>query len=56
MSITNLKFLVDVGVGKKVEEFLYNLNYDTRTIREINPRMTDDKIIDIAAKENRMCC
>ncbi|MBU4292893.1 MAG: hypothetical protein KJ770_02425 [Actinobacteria bacterium] len=39
MSITNLKFLVDVGVGKKVEEFLYNLNYDTRTIREINPRM-----------------
>ena len=54
MSITNLKFLVDVGVGKKVEEFLYNLNYDTRAIREINPRMTDDKIIDIAAKENRM--
>jgi len=28
MSTSDLKFLVDVGVGKKVEDFLYKSGYD----------------------------
>ena len=30
MNITQLKFLVDVGVGKQVERYLQTQNYDTR--------------------------
>lgn len=30
-----LKFLVDVGVGKKVETFLFEYGYDFKSIREI---------------------
>lgn len=54
MSITSLKFLIDVGVGKKVEKFLYKQGYNVKTVREMNPKMTDSEIMNIAAKENRM--
>ncbi|RZD17699.1 MAG: hypothetical protein EVG15_09795 [Candidatus Acididesulfobacter diazotrophicus] len=49
-----LKFLIDVGVGKKVENFLSAEGYDTKCIRDINPRMADIEILNIAATENRM--
>jgi predicted nuclease of predicted toxin-antitoxin system len=45
MSASDLKFLVDVGVGKKVEDFLYKSGYDVLTVRKINPRMSDAEII-----------
>ncbi len=35
-----MKFLIDVGVGKKVEDFLLDKKYDVKTVREINPRLT----------------
>ena len=54
MSTSDLKFLVDVGVGKKVEDFLYKSGYDILSVRKINPRMSDSKIIGIAAKDNRI--
>jgi len=54
MSTSDLKFLVDVGVGKKVEDFLYKSGYDVLPVRKINPRMSDSEIIDIAAKDNRI--
>ena len=47
---TDLKFLVDVGVGEKVEDFLYKNGYDILSVRKLNPRMSDSEIIDIAAK------
>ncbi len=49
-----LKFLVDVGVGKKVEDFLYKSGYDILSVRKLNPRMNDSEIIGIAAKDNRI--
>jgi predicted nuclease of predicted toxin-antitoxin system len=54
MSTPDLKFLVDVGVGKKVEDFLYKSGYDVLPVRKINPRMSDSEIIGIAAKDNRI--
>ncbi len=49
-----LKFLVDVGVGRKVEEYLQTHGYDTKSVRDINPSMQDKDIIGIAALEDRM--
>ena len=54
MAQKKLKFLIDVGVSKKVEEWLIRNGYDIKTVRDINPRMDDDKILSIAAHENRM--
>jgi hypothetical protein len=31
-----LKFLIDVGVGKKVEKWLMNHGYDIKSVRDIN--------------------
>ncbi len=47
-------FLVDIGVSKKVEEWLVMNGYDMKAIRNINPRMHDDDILKIAVSENRM--
>lgn len=39
--ITTLKFLVDVGVGKKVEKWLAENGYDVKYMRDINPKADD---------------
>lgn len=49
-----MKFLVDVGVGKKVEEWLQNNGHDTRSVRDIDPRTKDSEILRIAVAEGRM--
>lgn len=43
-----------MGVSKKVEEWLLRNGYDIKAVRDINPGMDDDKILSIAASENRM--
>lgn len=54
MNLPQLKFLVDVGVGKAVENYLLEAGYDTKAVRDINPRMEDKEIILMAASEDRM--
>ena len=54
MNTTELKFLVDVGVGKSIEDFLSQSGYDTKAVRKIDPCLEDKKIIRIATSENRM--
>ncbi len=54
MVYKGLKFLVDVGVGKIVEEWLKDNGYDVKSIRDINPRMEDREILKIAVDEDRM--
>ena len=51
---SKLKFIVDVGVSNKVEKWLIAQGFDAKSVRDIDPRMTDCEIIDIASKENRM--
>ena len=41
MSAGKLRFMVDVGVGKKVEEYLFAKRFDTKTVRSLDPRMPD---------------
>ena len=54
MNSFELKFLVDVGVGKGIEKYLLEEGYDTKVVRNIDPRMEDEEIIRTAISENRM--
>ncbi len=49
-----LKFLVDVGIGKKVETWLIDNGYDVLSVRDIDPRLLDQAILQIAVSENRI--
>lgn len=48
------KFLIDVGVGKAVENFLNEKGFDVKTVRSINPRMKDIDILRMSVSEDRM--
>jgi predicted nuclease of predicted toxin-antitoxin system len=54
MSTIELKFLVDVGVGRTVEEFLLEKGYDTKAVRSLDQGMPDQEIIRLATSERRM--
>jgi predicted nuclease of predicted toxin-antitoxin system len=54
MSPSELKFLIDVGVGKGIEGYFREEGYDTKAVRDIDSRMEDEKIIQTAVTENRM--
>lgn len=54
MRSSRLKFLIDVGVGKKVELFLKEQGHDIKTVRTIDPQMPDEEIIRLASSEDRM--
>ena len=49
-----MKFLVDVGVGRHVEEWLEKNGHDTKPVRAFNPAASDDEILLMAATESRM--
>lgn len=54
MSDRDIKFLVDVGVGNKVEVWLNLQGFDTKAVRDLDPRMTDNEILQMAVDENRI--
>lgn len=54
MTDNSIKFIVDVGVGKSIENYLRDKGYDSKAVREIDPAMSDDDIIRLAATEKRM--
>ncbi|MBU4344197.1 MAG: hypothetical protein KKC73_02105 [Proteobacteria bacterium] len=41
MNSSELRFLVDVGVGKGIERYLQEEGYDAKAVRDIDPRMED---------------
>ena len=49
-----MKFLVDVGVGRKVENFLKVNGYDVLSVREIDARARDLQILKGAFDDQRM--
>ncbi|MDH7555004.1 MAG: DUF5615 family PIN-like protein [Spirochaetota bacterium] len=49
-----LRFLIDVSVGKKVEQYILDMGYDILCVRDINPKATDKEILHIAVNENRI--
>lgn len=54
MTISELKFIVDAGVGKSVENYLIEKGLDVKVVRDINPHMPDSQIIKLAANEDRI--
>ena len=54
MEQKKLKFLIDLGVGKKVERWLSNQGYDATSVRDIDLRLPDKEILKIAVSEKRM--
>lgn len=51
-----LRLLVDVGVGKKVERWLQEHGHDVKSVRDINPRMSDKEILKIAVFRETVGC
>ena len=54
MNSIKIKFLIDVGVGKGIENYLHEEGYDIKSVRDIDPCLEDEKIIRTAFLENRM--
>ena len=50
----NLRFLIDVGVGKKVERWLHGRSYDVKCVRDVDARMPDKEILKIAVSDERI--
>lgn len=49
-----MRFLIDVGVGRKVEEYLLASGFDVKTVRNINHSMKDIQILELAEEEQRV--
>ena len=49
-----MKFLIDAGVGKKVEEALKNKGHDVKSILDLNAAITDLSILELALAEKRI--
>jgi len=41
-----MRFLVDVCAGKELADWLREQGHDVKEVREYNPRMNDDEILD----------
>ncbi len=50
--ITQTKFVIDVGVGRSVENWLTSQKFSVFSISLINPEMTDVEILQLAFNEN----
>ena len=49
-----MKLLVDVGVGKIVEEWLQTQGHDVLAVRDLDPRLPDSEILARAVREQRL--
>lgn len=49
-----LKFILDVGVGNKVFDFLSEQGYDTLSVSTLDHSMSDVDILSIAEQDERM--
>ena len=54
MNPKKIKFIVDMGVSKKVEDWLLKNDYDIKAICDIDPRMRDIDVLRLAVTEKRM--
>lgn len=50
--ITQIKFVVDVGVGRSIENWLTSQSFSVFSIGLINAEMTDAEILQLAFNEN----
>ena len=50
----SLAFLTDVGVGRKVEDYMRSKGYNVKSILDVDIRMKDKNIIEIGRNEDRV--
>lgn len=43
-----------MGIGKSVENWLRNAGYDVLALRDIDPGMPDEDILNLAVREERL--
>lgn len=49
-----MKFLIDAGVGKNVEDVVQDSGYDVKSMRKIDIKAKDADILRLAVSEGRM--
>ncbi|MBI2463543.1 DUF5615 family PIN-like protein [Candidatus Peregrinibacteria bacterium] len=49
-----LKFLVDHNIPKSVSNFLKKQKYDVKLVKDVDPEMSDDEVLQLAVKEKRI--
>lgn len=49
-----MEFLVDVGVGRKVERWLVENGYDVKCMRDINPKAADSETLTAIERLNEL--
>ncbi len=49
-----ITIILDMEVGKKVENFLSTAGHDIKSVREINIRMQDFQILELSIQEKRI--
>jgi predicted nuclease of predicted toxin-antitoxin system len=54
MPAQELRFMVDVGVGRKVERWLREAGCDVAAVREIDPRAGDSDILKLSVEDSRI--
>ena len=48
------RFVVDVAVGTLVQQYLVNHGHDIVCVRDIDPHLPDEQVLDLAVKEKRI--
>ncbi|MBJ7899267.1 MAG: hypothetical protein GC158_04915 [Cyanobacteria bacterium RI_101] len=49
-----MKFLLDVNASGAVSEYLQNLGHDVLSVRDVDPQMSDTKILEWANRDRRI--
>jgi predicted nuclease of predicted toxin-antitoxin system len=49
-----IRFLLDVNVGRAVKEYLGGEGFDVKWVLQVNPRMDDADILSLAVEESRV--
>ncbi len=52
MMSSSLKFIIDVGVGRVIEEWLIQQGFNVISIVKKNPEMSDSEILELAKIED----
>lgn len=52
--MTRLKFLLDANVGTTVGSFLKAEGHNVASVTDLDPRMTDQKILELAHREDQI--
>ena len=49
-----MKLLFDLGVSRKAEQFFSAQGHDVKAVRDLDPRMLDQDVLELAVREARL--